>query len=184
METALDILVSLTSVGIVASYAWSMKKHFAAATLTRDAILLSLVVNGTNFLFLYLMWARHQSAALETAGLVVELAAWALFWWAISATRAAKLRFAFDPELPHGLVSEGPYRYFRHPFYSSYLTFWIGYAVATGVWWAVVPVVVFFFVYRSAAASEERNFEKSPMAEEYGRFKRRTGYPLPRFTSV
>jgi protein-S-isoprenylcysteine O-methyltransferase Ste14 len=98
----------------------------------------------------------------------------------VAASRTARLRFAFDPEGPRGLVTEGPYGYVRHPFYTSYLMFWLGWAVATGALLAALPVLLFGVIYVTAARAEERLFLASDMAGAYARYRSRTGFLLPR----
>ncbi|MBP1843014.1 protein-S-isoprenylcysteine O-methyltransferase Ste14 [Rhizobium petrolearium] len=181
MQGILDTLITITSITVISFYTWSLKNHFTSVAMTWRARLISAAVILTTLLFLYLQWTGTQLLWVQTVGLIIEIAAAALFWWAIWASRQARLRFAFDPALPHGIVSDGPYRYLRHPFYSSYLMFWSGWALAS--WssiWSPVPVIFFAIVYIAAARMEERNFETSQLADEYREYKRRTGFFIPR----
>ena len=88
----------------------------------------------------------------------------ALFWWAIVTSRKARLRFAFAPDDPHSLLTDGPYGYVRHPFYTSYIIFWIGWGIATWSIWAVVPVAGIAILYVFAALDEEKKFSRTPLA--------------------
>jgi protein-S-isoprenylcysteine O-methyltransferase Ste14 len=109
------------------------------------------------------------------------LAGAALFWAAISASRKARLRFAFDPENPHSIVTGGPYRYLRHPFYTSYLLFWSGWAIAGWSAWTIVPVAIFAAIYVTAALAEEKKFSGTALAGDYEDYKMRAGFFWPRF---
>ncbi|WP_117192974.1 methyltransferase family protein [Rhizobium terrae] len=182
MQATLDATISIVSLTIIGFYTWSLKNHFNSQKMTWEARLISLGVILTAALFLYLHWTRPQVLWAQIVGLAVEIAAAILFWWAIWASRQARLRFAFDPALPHGIVSAGPYRYLRHPFYSSYLLFWSGWALASWSIWSALPVIFFATAYVMAARKEERNFEASPLANEYRQYKRRTGFFMPRIS--
>ena len=180
MEGILDFLVSATSLATIGFYAWSLKNHFTSQRMEWGARGISAAVILTAVLFLYLMWSQPQKVWAQVLGLMFELGAAFLFWWAISASRKARLRFAFDPALPHSILSEGPYRYFRHPFYTSYLLFWSGWALASWSVLSILPVIFFTVIYVMAAAKEERNFAASPLAEEYSQYKKKTGFLTPR----
>ncbi|TCR79100.1 isoprenylcysteine carboxylmethyltransferase family protein [Rhizobium sp. BK376] len=181
MEFMLDLAVSVVSLLVVGFYTWSLRGHFYSPKMATGAKLISAVVIATTLFFLYLAWYEHQVAWVQIVGLVIEICAAALFWWAVSASRKARLRFAFDPDHPDSIVTTGPYRYLRHPFYTSYLMFWSGWAIASSSTWAVVPVIAFVIIYVSAALGEEKKFSKSPLAPEYEAYRRKTGFLIPRF---
>lgn len=74
----------------------------------------------------------------------------------------------------------GPYRYIRHPFYTSYILFWLGCAVAT-----LHPLMILFLLAVSAmnvtaAFREERSFETSPLAGEYVNYRKTAGMLWPK----
>ena len=86
--------------------------------------IVSAAVTLTTFCFLYLVWSRPQPVPAQLAGLALEFSATILFWWAISASRKARLRFAFDPDKPDSLVTIGPYRLVRLPFMPARCSTW------------------------------------------------------------
>lgn len=181
MSFAFDLAVSIVSLLVVGFYTWSLRGHFSSPKMEIGAKVISAGVILTTVFFLYLTWFEGQLVWTQVVGLAIEIAAAALFWWAISASRKARLRFAFDPAHPHSIVSDGPYKYLRHPFYTSYLMFWSGWALASWSVWAILPVVFFVIVYATAARNEEKNFSASPLGPEYEAYRRRTGFFLPRF---
>lgn len=180
MQLALDILVSAVSLAVVGSYTWSLRGHFASPKMPPGALLISAVVVVTSLFFLFLVWTRHQGSQAQIIGIAVEIAGAALFWSAISASRTARLRAAFDEVNPHSIVTSGPYRYLRHPFYTSYLIFWCGWAIAASSAWALAPVAIFTVIYIAAARVEEKKFSTSPLAAEYEAYKSRAGFFWPR----
>lgn len=180
MELVLDVIVSTVSILVVAQYAWALRAHFRSRTTPGGTKLISAVVLATTLIFLALLWLEAQPWLARSFGLVIELAGMALFWAAIRASRAARLRLAFDAENPDSIVTDGPYKYLRHPFYTSYLVFWIGWAIAVWSAWTIVPLAFITLIYASAALGEERKFSRTPLAAEYAAYRNRTGFFWPR----
>jgi len=106
----------------------------------------------------------------------VSLGLWS---WTLAATRSTPPTLAFTGDEPRFMLNAGPYRWIRHPFYSAYLIFWAGTAVATqGVlgWTAVLVLGTVYFV---AARHEEGKFARSALAARYAAYAARTGMFLP-----
>jgi protein-S-isoprenylcysteine O-methyltransferase Ste14 len=180
MDLILDLIVSAVSLSVIAQYSWSLKAHFNSPKMPTGTVVISVVVLTTAAIYVALLWIESQPLLATLVALMLEgLAIW-MFWSAIKASRAARLKMAFDVRNPHGLVTGGPYRYLRHPFYTSYLIFWIGWAVATWSLWSVVPLVVITVIYVLAALGEERKFSRTEMAADYADYRRRTGFFWPR----
>ena len=180
MELVFDGLVTLVGAAIVGAYIWSVRNHFVSDKMPPGAWIISLSVSASTVLMLALTWLTPQPLFAHIAGLAIQLFSVWIFYAAIRASRQARLRFVFDPEHPHSLVNEGPYRLVRHPFYVSYSIFWLGWAVATWSFWAIPSVVILLWLYISAARMEERNFAVSPLSAEYEEYSKRTGFFLPR----
>src|SRR5690349_18696746 len=142
MDLILDLIVTVVSLSVIVQYSWSLKAHFNSPKMPTGTVVISVVVLTTAAIFVALLWIESQPALATLVGLVLEgLALW-LFWAAIKASRAARLKMAFDVQNPHGLVTTGPYRYLRHPFYTSYLIFWVGWVIATWSPWSLPPLAV------------------------------------------
>lgn len=182
MDFVFDAIVSALSVAVVAQYTWSMNGHFSSNGVPRGAVLISAVVIVTTLMLLALLWLGPQPWPAQVVGLLLEAGGLALFWAAIRVSRAARLRLAFDAENPHSFVTEGPYKYLRHPFYTSYVIFWIGWAIAAWSPWAAIPLVAIVTIYVVAARGEERKFSMTPMADAYAAYKRRAGFFWPRIS--
>jgi len=84
-------------------------------------------------------------------------------------------------EVPQAVCTVGPYRYIRHPVYTSYLLAFLAFVVAfPGLQSAAVFIVNgVFFVF--AAAHEERTIAHSPLAQAYAAYRKQAGMILPRF---
>ncbi|UVK41089.1 isoprenylcysteine carboxylmethyltransferase family protein [Mesorhizobium sp. AR10] len=180
MDRGLDLLVSISSIATLGQYVWSMRAHFQSSTMSSGAMMISAAVIATALFFLAILWIESQPAAAKIAGLAIELASSALFWWAISTSRKARLRFAFASDNPDSLLTDGPYGYIRHPFYTSYIIFWIGWGIATWSIWAVVPVAGIVAIYVIAALDEEKKFSRTGLAGAYEAYRRRAGLFWPR----
>lgn len=176
----LAVLVSFLSVLIVAWHGWAGKVHFASERMPSGAKLLAFAVATSAVLYLILLWSEPRPAAAMAVGFLIECASLLLFVRTMRASREARLKLAFDPGHPHSVVRGGPYRFVRHPFYTSYLLFWLGWAIATWSPWSVLSLALMCAIYVLAARGEERKFANSPMAADYAAYRRTTGMFWPR----
>jgi protein-S-isoprenylcysteine O-methyltransferase Ste14 len=176
----LDGLICLAGAALIGAQAWSAKNHFDMAQMRTSAKVLSVVALAAVALLAWLVVAGEQPVAAQIAGLAAMLGSWFLFWATIKASHQARLIAAFDERMPHTLLQDGPYAFVRHPFYSSYILQWLGWALGAWSVWALVPLAGMTTVYWYAAADEEARFEKTAMAQDYAAYKRSTGRFLPR----
>jgi len=87
---------------------------------------------------------------------------------------------ALSGEVPSAVCTDGPYRYIRHPVYTSYLLAFLGLLVAfPGLPSAAVFAgnLVFFVV---VAAFEERTIAHSALAQAYASYRQGAGMFFPR----
>ncbi len=166
--------------GMFAAIVWAVRYHFASNTKPLGFLIVSVLSVINLAWFGHLLWRYPKSTAQLSIVLALFLAAAALFFSAVSASRRARLRLLFDPSQPDQLLESGPYRYIRHPFYTSYLLYWLGCAIATAH-----PVNIGFFVLlvpllMAGARAEEESFAQSPLAQQYADYRRRTGRFWPR----
>jgi protein-S-isoprenylcysteine O-methyltransferase Ste14 len=174
------LIVGLFAYALMAVVA---RTHFASTTWPRAALLARVPSDLGVITFAYLMWRDRHSSAMLALALCVFAASIALLLWSRSATRALRLKIAFDPEPPHTVMREGPYRYIRHPFYASYVLFWLGCAMAT-----MHPLSLLFLFASTAflltaALGEERAFASSPFAMDYQAYRRTAGLMWPKLTA-
>ena len=89
------------------------------------------------------------------------------------------MQLAHSAGSPECLHVDGPYAVVRHPFYSSYLLFWIGTAIIAGpVQWILVSILLLWYVV--LARHEERRFEATALIAAYRQYSRRTGMLVPK----
>ena len=110
---------------------------------------------------------------------ILSAASLASFAWAVHATRDAGFAFAFATAKPSALVVSGPFRYVRHPFYASYLTFWFAtcFATTNSACWVGPPILLACYVV--AARREECLMAGSDLGAEYASYASRTGMFFP-----
>lgn len=145
-------------------------------------------------------WPMRVLAVLSgatTAGVIAEItgtrATWAsfagalafllpsaaLYGWTILTTRRQRLSVAFSQDAPDFLLAHGPYRLIRHPFYTAYLLYWIGGAIAARQPMLLLAVGLMAAGFAWAALREERKFATSALGPDYEAYRRRTGMFLP-----
>ncbi len=157
-----------------------VRTHFLSATMPRE-VRFAIVVSYLGIMaFVYLMLRDRHALVPLVAALTIFVASLALFLWAVRTTRSKRLRLAFDPEPPDFVTRAGPYRYIRHPFYASYILFWLACTVATLHPLGVVFLATFSAVNLMAANREERAYERSPFAAEYINYRKTAGLLWPR----
>jgi protein-S-isoprenylcysteine O-methyltransferase Ste14 len=82
----------------------------------------------------------------------------------------------------HHLVTNGPYRWIRHPLYTFGGLFFLGVGLLTGLWWLVALLAVGLAVLVWRTASEEANLI-AQFGDEYRAYMARTGRYFPRWGS-
>ncbi len=175
-------LVMVASIIPFASFAWAVPAHF-----TRDRAIpagmryLSLfsLLSYVCFLVLLATGRAETTRLLTTIGIGGFAVAAALFWSAIAATRARRLSLAHSRTEPEFIQMAGPYAWIRHPFYTSYIIFWLGTGCIAGGWqWLLVSLLVAWYV--TAARGEERRFQNSGLAARYEAYRGQAGMLFPR----
>jgi protein-S-isoprenylcysteine O-methyltransferase Ste14 len=115
-------------------------------------------------------------------GLGLYVGSLALFTWAGRVSRrAGRFTHAFCEDVPVVLVSEGPYRWVRHPLYASYILSGVAGSVFSLQPLTLPLLALVVWMYWDAARMEERKFEKSELRDAYGEYRRKAGMFLPRF---
>lgn len=117
------------------------------------------------------------------AAIILIVSLW-LFSATVRINSSRPLSLAYSKDMPLHLQRSGPYRWVRHPFYSSYLLCMFGAAVAIHSPWALLLVLAGFAIYFHAARFEEKKFEARDLCSEYARFKAEVGMFLPRLSQL
>jgi protein-S-isoprenylcysteine O-methyltransferase Ste14 len=127
-----------------------------------------------------LLISRGLNRTAMMAGMVFYLAGLLMFLWAQETLKRRPPHLSFSDVVPDAFENGGPYRYVRHPIYAAYFLIWLGGPVATGNLWLLASALWMIASYAVAATEEEVLFERSPFAERYRVYSRRTGMFVPR----
>lgn len=131
---------------------------------------------ATWFVGLYVPIHLHNGIA--SAALL--LCALTLYEWARHVIRGRGFYLAWTGNVPDSLCEEGPYRYIRHPIYTSYLLAFLAALVALPTVWTLAVFTFNTVLFAHAAFTDERSLSSSAIATEYAQYKRRTGMFFPR----
>ncbi|MFJ8228720.1 methyltransferase family protein [Streptomyces sp. NPDC094448] len=116
-------------------------------------------------------WPRWAGIAMIAAGLALR--AWGMHTLGVHYTRTLRTTGG------QRLVTDGPYRYIRHPGYCGSLLVWSGYSLGlgNGIAWGVVTVGLLFVYGRRIAAEEEMLL--AAFGAEYEEYRSRTRRLVP-----
>ncbi len=178
----LQIVVFVAFAACIASFGWALKGFFRSVEKTPPGLRL-IQIAGLVFTLAHgfaLVQAREMRPLPGLIGLVLYGFSFWLFWSCIRANRQKPLTLAFNSDQPQHLTAHGPYRFVRHPFYSSYLIAWAAGAIASGQLWLWISVALMTAIYFVAASGEEGKFLNSPLATDYQQYRAQTGMFWPR----
>lgn len=170
----MPLLLALASLAGLACFVWSTLTHFADTGERPWGMKAVFILPPLGVAATLATIALRPLSGWPLVGLALYAVALALFWWAIAATRKKNFSIAFSSDVPNLLVSSGPYAWVRHPFYTSYVLYWIAGPVGTGALWLWVFPAIMAVLYWRAARAEEEKFARSDFAEAYNAYKART----------
>ncbi len=172
-------LIATTATVSFSAFCWGVKSHFRSTGKMPLGMQVTSALSTIAFLwFIARLTSGFGAMWLEATALFC--ASGALFFWTIQASRQTPPTLAFDTDAPFFLLRSGPYAAVRHPFYLSYLMFWVGTALATASALGWIAVAIMAAVYLDAATREEAKFARSTLAATYAAYKRQAGMFLPR----
>ncbi|MFD0935403.1 methyltransferase family protein [Methylobacterium trifolii] len=138
---------------------------------------ISLFAFGT---YAWAFWFLQFNISSAMIGAVFHIAAGSLFITAVSQTRRQRLSLAYDTDKPKFIVTSGPYRFVRHPFYLSYIIFWIGCTISTQSIIMLSVTTAISILYIIAARKEEAKFAASAMSSAYQLYRESAGLLWPK----
>jgi protein-S-isoprenylcysteine O-methyltransferase Ste14 len=177
------IVLLLAALSGLVSFAWARRSYFVRPRETppsRNGLGPLGTILGLVLVALLAFAEPPQGGVQSVASLALFVGSQALFWQTLRAFGSRRPSIAFAPGTPDALVTVGPYRYVRHPFYLSYSLFWLAGAVAVPYWPMIVGSLGMLTLYYRAAAQEEQTIARSGLGAEYEAYKRTTGMFLPR----
>lgn len=175
------LLLILGAAGFL-SFTWAMLRHFCSVgPMPLGMRLIGAISTAAMAVFTWSALAMPLSKVWLVSP-ILSIAALALFAWTIRTTRDASFAVAFATSQSSAVTVSGPFRYVRHPFYTSYIIFWLGTCFATtgSVCWFGPTILLACYIL--AARGEERLMSRGDLAAEYAGYASRTGMFLPRWT--
>lgn len=101
--------------------------------------LLTAVIAGLDHRF---GWQPAVPPALQWAAVAVLLAGYGLAAWAMAVNRFFSATVRIQTDRGHTVVSDGPYRWVRHPGYAGGLLSYLAVPILLDALWALVPVAL------------------------------------------
>lgn len=176
----LFIAAIVAALGSFASGLWGAQRHFVVNSQAPRGMWILTLLSLAAWTWFGVRLARFGLGSAAGFGIAAMVAAMALFWYAVATTRLRPPAIAFTPTQPSTFYSRGPYRFVRHPFYLSYVLFWVGTSLVTpGLLSWVVPVL-FAAIYFRLAVREEVTFMHSEFATAYRDYQRSVGMFFPK----
>jgi protein-S-isoprenylcysteine O-methyltransferase Ste14 len=116
--------------------------------------------------------------ALQIFGVILLIFAGAVIWWVMSVNYFLSRYARIQDDRGQQVITEGPYRYVRHPMYAMLVPFMFGIAFVLGSWWALVPAGMIGVLYILRTALEDRMLqEELPGYREYAQKVRYRLFP-------
>lgn len=178
MPVVLGLVVNVLFLG---AGAWASARHFVRDEREpHGATLLTIAtIAGTGLNLWHVIAHRYDVGPDADLAIVLSLAAFILFFAAVRATRHGGLSLAFSDRTPDAVVDRGIYRVIRHPFYASYILYWLSWLPLTSFDpIAFVTAGVMIAAYKFAARKEE-HLLTARLGQNYATFARRTWRFLP-----
>ncbi len=174
-----DFVTGLIGLAYFLSISIATRQHFRSDSYPAGMYVisaLSLVGLGT---FLY--FAFRSELIFTGLTLVLILIAQGLFTWAMRHSKNKGLTLALDEQMQsESIITTGPWRYMRHPFYASYMIFWLGCALATQHIISVIAFLTLSGIYAYSARREERALSSGPLRKDYIEYRDTVGFFYPR----
>ncbi len=121
-------------------------------------------------------WPPQVPLALQLTALALISLGYILGTWAMVANKFFSAFVRIQEERGHTVVSDGPYRYLRHPGYASAILSTLATPLALGSPWALIPavLVVLGLIFRTAL--EDRTLDEE--LPGYAEYAQQTRYRL------
>jgi protein-S-isoprenylcysteine O-methyltransferase Ste14 len=123
---------------------------------------------------------RAWDDGLSFASVVVSVGSLAVLFLTLGTHRIPISLWHQDDDAPQHLVTWGPYRFVRHPFYASFLLAFLAAFVYFPHWGTFVSLAYGLVALNLTGAREERRLSASEFGAEYRRYLARTGRFVPR----
>ena len=128
----------------------------------------------------WMAWASFDMPqALRWLGLVLGVLAVAAVQWVLGALGPNVTETALTKER-HELITGGPYRWVRHPLYTTGLALLVALGLMAGSWFVLLATGIAFALLRGFVIPREEQALLAKFGDRYQRYILRTGRLVPR----
>ncbi len=121
-------------------------------------------------------WSASAPLAFHIGGLIVSVLGWALFMWAMGANAFFSEAVRIQEERGHTVVTDGPYRYVRHPGYVGAILALLATPLLLGSLWALIPAGLAAIGYVVRTGLEDKTLQDE--LSGYAEYAQQTRYRL------
>ena len=181
MPVSVDLGLALNFVFLGAG-AWASARHFTRSERepTGATLLTIATVVGTALNVWHTLHHPDAAAGLDAdVAIAISLAAFVLFFAAIHATRHQGLSLAFSDRTPGSVINGGIYNVIRHPFYASYILYWLSWLPLTSLDPVACALAALMIGAYTIAAGKEERLLVARLGPSYSTLMRRTWRFVP-----
>ena len=102
-----------------------------------------------------LRWSQ-MPVGVQVVGALGLLASFTVIWWCTASNHFLSTKSRIQAERGHRVVREGPYRFVRHPMYTSLIVSMSSMALLLGSWLALAPALFIAVLLVVRTAFEDR----------------------------
>ena len=121
-------------------------------------------------------WSDTVPLWLQVIGLAIFVISFAFDIWAIAVNNFYSRVVRIQQDRGHHIITDGPYRFVRHPSYVGSTVAWVCTALALGSWWALLPAALVGLVFIVRTSLEDRTLHDE--LEGYAEYARQVRYRL------
>jgi protein-S-isoprenylcysteine O-methyltransferase Ste14 len=121
-------------------------------------------------------WLPDVGLSLQITGAVLFVGGYCVVVWAMLTNKFFSGIVRIQTERNHHAVTDGPYRFVRHPGYASMIVSSLGAVWLLGSWWAMIAYGVYVLTVIVRTALEDRTLQAE--LPGYAEFAQKTRYRL------
>ncbi len=121
-------------------------------------------------------WSSEIGRVTQIGAMLIVTAGYALVVWATGTNAFFSQVVRIQTERGHTVVSDGPYRYVRHPAYVGMILVVLSGPIMLGSWWSLIPGILSAIVVLVRTALEDRTLQAE--LPGYAEFAQHTRYRL------
>ena len=104
-------------------------------------------------------WSAPKPLAVHLIGTGMVILGFALFLWAMVSNAYFSEVVRIQDDRGHQVVTDGPYRFVRHPGYTGAILSFLGSPLLLGSWWAFIPTIIGIGGYVLRTALEDKTLQ-------------------------